>query len=342
MQIMVTGGAGYIGSHAAQLLLEQGHGVVVVDNLFRGHHAAVDRLASTLEQPDRLVFVEADCTDAAAITEAMRANKVEAVMHFAALTYVGESVERPLEYHRVNTGGMVAMLSACDAAGVEKFIFSSTAATYGEPVEQPIREQTPQKPINPYGASKLAAERVLADYGGACRAAGRPFASAALRYFNVAGSDETGVLGEWHVPETHLVPIILQAASGQREKITVFGTDYPTLDGTCIRDYVHVRDLVEAHAVVLENLKPGDDRRYNIGTGKGLSVRHVIDAVRRVTGRQFTVAEGERRAGDPPELYADPSKIRDEVGWSARHHDIEDSIRTAWAWMLKNPKGYSA
>ncbi|MBZ0173478.1 MAG: SDR family NAD(P)-dependent oxidoreductase, partial [Phycisphaerales bacterium] len=200
MRIMVTGGAGYIGSHAAQLLLEQGHRVVVVDNLYRGHLAAIERLRSTIDEPDRLVFVKADCTDAAAMTETMRTNGVEAVMHFAALTYVGESVEQPLEYHRVNTGGMISMLAAGDAAGVDRFIFSSTAATYGEPPVQPIREDTPQRPINPYGASKLHAERVLSDYGAARRAAGKPFAAAALRYFNVAGSDPTGVLGEWHVP----------------------------------------------------------------------------------------------------------------------------------------------
>lgn len=342
MRIMVTGGAGYIGSHAAQLLLERGHRVVVVDNLYRGHLAAIERLRSTIDEPDRLVFVEADCTDAAAMTEAMRAHEVEAVMHFAALTYVGESVEQPLEYHRVNAGGMIAMLAACDAAGVDRFIFSSTAATYGEPSEQPIREDTPQRPINPYGAAKLHAERVLAEYGAACRAAGKPFAAAALRYFNVAGSDPTGVLGEWHVPETHLIPIILQAASGQRDKITVFGTDYPTADGTCIRDYVHVRDLVEAHARVLEKLQPGDDRRYNIGTGTGLSVRQVVNAVRRETGRDFAIHEGERRPGDPPELYADPSRIKDEIGWAARYTDIDESVRSAWAWMLSNPEGYSS
>lgn len=341
MQILVTGGAGYIGSHAAQLLLEQGHGVVVADNLFRGNRGAVERLRDSLDDASRLVFVEADCTDAPAMADVMRVHRVDAVMHFAGLTYVGESVQQPLEYHRVNTGGMIAMLDACARAGVERFIFSSTAATYGEPEEQPIVEDTPRQPINPYGASKLHAERVLSDFVASRRAAGGSFGAAALRYFNVAGADPSGLIGEWHVPETHLVPIVLQAASGARDSITVFGEDYPTPDGTCIRDYVHVRDLVEAHAMVLEKLVPGDDRRYNIGTGQGLSVGEVIDAVRRVTGRDFSVVKGDRRAGDPPVLYADPAKIGREIGWSARHSGIDEIVRTAWAWMTNNPRGYA-
>lgn len=339
MRIVVTGGAGYIGSHAAQLLLERGHEVLVIDNLFRGHAAAVERLRGTLDEPGRLSFAKGDCTDVGALAGLL--DGTDAVMHFAALTYVGESVERPVEYHRVNTGGMIALLGACDQAGVERFLFSSTAATYGEPEEQPIAECAPQKPINPYGASKLAAERVLLDYGESCRAAGRPFASAALRYFNVAGSDPSGVLGEWHDPETHLIPIVLQAASGRRERITVFGRDYPTPDGTCIRDYVHVRDLVEAHLAVLEQLVPGDARRYNIGTGSGLSVLQIIESVRRVTGKEFEVAEGERRPGDPPELVADPGRIAEEIGWRARFQDVDDAVRHAWDWFNANPTGYN-
>lgn len=339
MRIVVTGGAGYIGSHAAQLLLERGHRVLVIDNLFRGHEAAIVRLRVGLDDPERLGFAREDCTDSTAMARLLEG--ADAVMHFAALTYVGESVERPIDYHRVNTGGMIALLDACERAGVDRFLFSSTAATYGEPEVQPIAESAPQRPINPYGASKLAAERVLLDYGNACRAAGRPFASAALRYFNVAGSDPSGVIGEWHEPETHLIPIVLQAAAGTRDRITVFGRDYPTPDGTCVRDYVHVRDLVEAHLAVLEKLEPGDARCYNIGTGSGLSVRQIIESVVRVTGKEFEVAEGDRRPGDPPELVADPSRIAEEIGWQARFTDVDDAVRHAWDWFNANPAGYN-
>ena len=340
MRVIVTGAAGYIGSHAAQLLLESGHEVVGIDNLYRGHRGTIRRLSETAPDSTRFSFIEADCTDARALTEAFAG--ADAVMHFAALTYVGESVEQPLDYHRVNTGGMVAMLTACDAAGVPRVIFSSTAATYGEPEVQPIAESAPQRPINPYGVSKLAAERILTDYAAACTAAGKPFSFAALRYFNVAGSDPSGVLGEWHRPETHLVPIVLEAARGVRDSVTVFGRDYPTTDGTCIRDYVHVRDLVEAHAAVLDALEPGDTRRYNIGTGRGLSVDEIITSVRRVTGKGFAVRDGDRRAGDPPELVADPSAIADEIGWRARYTDTDETIRHAWEWFTQNPDGYDA
>ncbi len=341
MSILITGGAGYIGSHAAQLLLEKGHTVVVVDNLYRGHRGAIDRLRASIDDPARLVFEEGEVTDRARMGAVMAAHGVDAVMHFAALTYVGESVAEPLDYHRVNTGGMVALLDACAEHGVSRLIFSSTAATYGEPEEQPIREDTPQKPINPYGASKLHAERVLSDFGQAMRDAGRDFGAAALRYFNVAGADPSGVLGEWHQPETHLVPIVIEAARGVRERVTVFGRDYPTPDGTCIRDYVHVRDLVEAHLAVLEKLEAGDDRRYNIGTGRGMSVREIIDSVRRVTGRDFEVADGARRAGDPPELVADPSRLASEIGWRARFTDVDEIVRSAWDWFEANPNGYT-
>jgi UDP-glucose 4-epimerase len=340
MKIVVTGGAGYIGSHAVQLLLEHGHSVAVLDNLYRGHAAAIERLRESMNPGDRLTLHEADCTDFDAVAPVLEG--ADAVMHFAALTYVGESVEQPLDYHRVNTGGMITLLNACAAHGVERFIFSSTAATYGEPEEQPIRETTPQKPINPYGASKLAAERVLTDFNDAQKRAGKPFSFAALRYFNVAGADPTGVLGEWHTPETHLVPLVIDAARGVRDAITVFGRDYPTPDGTCIRDYVHVRDLVEAHLAVLGKLEPGDARRYNIGTGRGLSVDEIITAVQRVSGNDFTVREGERRAGDPPELVADPSAIKDEIGWQARFTDIDETVRSAWDWFNANPDGYGA
>lgn len=340
MRVVVTGAAGYIGSHASQLLLERGHEVVGIDNLYRGHRGAIERLSASAPDSSRFSFVEADITDADALNDAFVG--ADAVMHFAALTYVGESVEQPLSYHRVNTGGMVAVLSACERHGVSRLIFSSTAATYGEPETQPISETAPQQPINPYGVSKLAAERILLDYSASCAHAGEPFGFAALRYFNVAGADPSGVLGEWHKPETHLVPIVLEAARGVREAVTVFGRDYPTPDGTCIRDYVHVRDLVEAHAAVLEALGPGDQRRYNIGTGRGLSVDEIIASVRRVTGKDFAVRDGARRAGDPPELVADPSAIADAIGWRARFTDTDETIRHAWDWFEANPRGYDA
>jgi len=269
-------------------------------------------------------------------------------MHFAALAYVGESVDDPLRYYRNNTSAALTLLQACAEHGVERFVFSSTCATYGEPPaeEIPIRETCRQQPINPYGRSKLMVEHMLFDYVEACRRAnegkGRPFAFAALRYFNVAGSDRSGVIGEDHRPETHLIPIVLQVALGERESVTIFGTDYPTPDGTCIRDYIHVEDLVDAHVHVLQALDPNafEARTYNLGIGRGYSVREVIDACRRVTGKDIPVRHGTRRAGDPPTLYADPGKIRRELQWSAQITDLDEIIASAWAWMQAHPRGY--
>ena len=343
MRILVTGGAGYIGSHAAQHLIKGGHDVVIVDNLVRGHEAAVDRLRGSLE-PDaasRLSFVRADIADRTVMEGALRETGVEAVMHFAALAYVGESALDPLLYHANNTGAAVELLRACDAAGVKRFVFSSTCATYGEPGEVPIPETEKQEPINPYGWSKLHLERALRDYAAACRASGRDFAYASLRYFNVAGADRSGVLGEWHDPETHLIPIVLMAALGRRSRVTIFGTDYDTPDGTCIRDYIHVEDLARAHAVVLGALQAGDERVYNLGIGRGYSVREVIEAAKRVTGRSIEAEESDRRPGDPPVLYADPTKIKDETGWSANVTDLDEIIASAWRWFEANLNGYA-
>ncbi|MEX2217858.1 MAG: UDP-glucose 4-epimerase GalE [Phycisphaerales bacterium] len=339
MSILVTGAAGYIGSHAVQRLLKDGHEVVGVDNLFRGHAEAIERLRSTAG--GSLHFVKADIGERALLEGLMRERRVEAVLHFAAHAYVGESVEQPLLYYRNNAAGALSLIEAAAGAGVQRFVFSSTCATYGEPPAQyiPIPETCPQAPINPYGRSKLHVEHMLFDY--AASPAGRDgFAFAALRYFNVAGSDRTGLIGEHHEPETHLIPVILQAALGQRDGVTIFGTDYATPDGTCIRDYIHVEDLIDAHVKVLAALRPGDARTYNLGIGKGYSVRQIIDAARRITQKEFAVKEGPRRPGDPPSLYADPSKIRRDLGWSAQITTLDEVIGSAWRWFQKHPRGY--
>ncbi len=330
MNVLVTGGAGYIGSHAALRLLEDGHAVTIVDDLSRGHVRAIEAMRGAGD----LHFEAADVVDAPAIGALLAARRIEAVMHFAALAYVGESVEQPLRYWRTNVGGTAALLEAADTSAVTRFVFSSSCATYGAPPPQriPIDETCPQEPVNPYGHTKLAAERMLAHHLAARRAAGRPFAAAALRYFNVAGCRADGRLGEDHDPETHLIPVCLKAALRRRPAVTIHGTDYDTPDGTCIRDYVHVDDLVDAHVRVLRALRPGEWRAYNLGIGRGHSVREVVESCRRVTGVPFDAEEGPRRPGDPPVLYADPSKIRRELGWSARMADLDAIVASAWRW----------
>jgi UDP-glucose 4-epimerase len=327
MQVLVTGAAGYIGSHALRAVVRAGHTVVALDNLSRGHRAAV---------PPEVPFYELDVRETEKLEALLRERRVECVMHFAALAEVGESVREPLLYYDNNTGGTLSVLKAIERAAVPRLVFSSTCATYGQPNEVPIREETPQSPINPYGWSKLLSEYMLRDYA----AKSPDFAYAALRYFNVCGSAADGAIGEDHQPETHLIPVILQAALGQREKITVFGEDYPTPDGTCIRDYIHVEDLVEAHVRVMEALAPGDRRIYNLGIGQGLSVKQILEAVRRVVDRPFKVESGPRRAGDPPALYADASKIERELGWRAQRTDIAQTILSAWRWFSAHPEGY--
>ena len=328
MNVLVTGGAGYIGSHAVKHLREQGHRVVVVDNLYRGHREAV---------PADATFVEADLLDTETLTAAMRDNGIDCVMHFAALAYVGESVSEPLKYYENNTSGSISLLKAMSAAGVKKLVFSSTCATYGQPDVVPITESESQAPLSPYGMSKLMVEYVLRDYA----AANTDFAYAALRYFNVAGSAADGSIGEDHTPETHLIPVILDVALGKRESISIFGEDYDTPDGTCVRDYIHVEDLVAAHAVVMNALKPGDQRFYNLGIGRGYSVKEVIDAARNVTGHAIPTKVAPRRAGDPAELFADSSKIQRELGWKPKYEGIESIIATAWRWFEKHPNGYA-
>jgi UDP-glucose 4-epimerase len=340
MKIMVTGGAGYIGSHAVLRLIEDGHDVVVLDNLYRGHAQALDAIESATDST--LTRLNLDLAETDLIAEALKAERVEAVMNFAALAYVGESVTEPLVYYRNNTAGVVSLLEAMRSAGVRRLVHSSTCATYGEPPPEriPIAEDTPQSPINPYGWSKLFVEQVLRDEA----AADPDFAFAALRYFNVAGSDPQGRIGEDHEPETHLIPVLLNTALGQRDSATIFGTDYDTPDGTCIRDYIHVADLIDAHVTVMHALDPRKPSHremfFNLGTGQGLSVRQIINAVKEVTGIDFTVHQGGRRPGDPPSLYADPRKIREALGWEASITDATTMVQHAWAWFREHPEGY--
>jgi UDP-glucose 4-epimerase len=342
MNVLVTGGAGYIGSHAVQRLLRDGHQIVVLDNLFRGHQAAMDLLSKA--HPGQLTFIEGDICDRAAVRSAVLDHKVETVMHFAAIAYVGESVEDPLKYYKWNVDGLLSVLEACTAGNVQRLVFSSSCSTYGQPPDDmiPIPEHCPQAPVSPYGRSKLMGEHIIKDYAESRRIAGKPIGYALLRYFNVAGSDRSGLLGEDHTPESHLVPVVLQVALGQRPSIGLFGTDYPTPDGTCVRDYVHVEDLADAHALAMNKLRPGDGLFYNVGIGRGYSVREIIAAARRVTGHPIPVVESPRRPGDPPQAYADPAKIRRELGWEAKVTDLDEIIASAWQWMSKHPKGYKS
>lgn len=333
MSVLVTGGAGYIGSHVVRSLLKAGHEVVVIDDLSSGHREAVPAASSGLAR--KATLIEAPISDRRAVGDALRAHAVESVMHFAARIDVAESVRDPARYYRSNFSDALAMLDEMREAGVKKLVFSSTAAVYGIPETSPIPEDAPKAPINAYGQSKLAMERALADY---CRAYG--MACAALRYFNVAGASADGVLGEAHEPETHLIPRVLLSAAGRTGSVEVFGTDYPTPDGTCVRDYVHVDDLAHAHLLALGALLEGRFRPYNVGSEKGFSVREVISACERVTGRALPAVEKPRRAGDPPVLVAGSSRIREELGWSPAHPRIEEMVRHAWAWMQAHPRGY--
>lgn len=325
MRILVTGGAGYIGSHTVKRLLARGHDVVVYDDLSMGHRAAVPA--------DRLVV--GDLKDIDRVDHLMVVNRTEAVVHFAASAFVGESVTHPAKYYQNNLVNSLNLLDRVRRLGVPRFVFSSTCATYGVPAAVPITEAEPQRPINPYGHSKLAFEHALADY-----AAAYPVGFAALRYFNAAGAADDGTIGEDHTPETHLIPLVLQVALGKRTHVEVFGTDYPTPDGTCVRDYIHVDDLADAHALAVEKLRPGYAWRYNVGVGKGFSVREVIRTAEAVTGRPIAVKEGPRRPGDPPALVAAADAIRRDLGWEPRYTDLSAIVATAWAWHRTHPDGY--
>ena len=327
MNILVTGGAGYIGSHASRKLIEANHKVFVLDNLSYGHIDAV---------PPGIPFFHCDLAETDRIETILRENEIDAVMHFAALIRVGESVRDPILYYRNNTAGALSLLEAMRRVGVKRFVFSSTAATYGEPEETPIYETTKQAPINPYGRSKWFVEHILRDVA----AADPQFAFVAFRYFNVAGASANASTGEDHQPETHLIPLVLFAAMGKRDTITVFGTDYPTPDGTCIRDYVHVEDLVAAHVLGIEALRDGDARFYNLGIGHGYSVREILDAAQRATGKKIPVVFGSRRDGDAAKLFANSDKVQRELGWQPQWTDVEATIASAWYWHTKHPDGY--
>jgi len=340
MNLLVTGGAGYIGSHAVQRLLRDGHRVVVLDDLFRGHTAALTLLG--LGSNPALSFVKGSITDPAAVAKAFSIVPIETVMHFAALAYVGESVDQPLLYADVNITGLSRILEASNKHDVKRLVFSSSCSTFGNPPPGmiPVPETCPQSPVSPYGRSKLVGEWLIQDYATSMQRAKRPMGFAFLRYFNVAGCDSSGLLGEDHTPESHLIPILMQVALGQRTHVDVFGTDYSTPDGTCIRDYVHIEDLIDAHVLAMRTLHPDEGRVFNVGIGRGYSVREVIEAARRITGQPIPVNECPRRAGDAAMLYNDPEKIRRELGWSPRFAEIETIIQTAWNWFRANPNGY--
>jgi len=327
MNVLVVGGAGYIGSHCVRQLIAAGHRPVVVDNLVYGHRAA---LAASVP------FHSADIGDEQAVGRILRDEKIEVVMHFAAYCYVGESVTDPLKYYLNNLAAPLHLLKAMREAGVAKFVFSSTCATYGVPPSLPIVETMPQAPINPYGQTKLDVENALK---AVAHAHGLSFA--AFRYFNAAGAAEDGSIGEDHDPETHLIPLAIDAAVGRRPNLQLFGTDYPTPDGTCLRDYVHVDDLSRAHIAVFPRLaQPGAALFYNLGTGRPTSNREVIRAVEKATGRKIPVVEVPRRPGDPPALYADSGKAQHELGWKIRFPDIDSIVATAWKWHSGHPQGY--
>lgn len=325
--ILVTGGAGYIGSHTVLALKQAGFNVIVLDNLVYGHRDLVDSVL-------QVELVVGDTNDRALLDNLFQTRDIAAVMHFSAYAYVGESVSDPAKYYRNNVVGTLTLLEAMLAASVKKFVFSSTCATYGVPQVVPIPEDHPQNPINPYGATKLMVERILSDFDVAYG-----LQSVRFRYFNAAGADPNGMLGEDHNPETHLIPLVLLTALNKRESISVFGTDYPTPDGTCIRDYIHVNDLATAHVLGLEYLlKGGSSEVFNLGNGKGFSVTEVIETAKLVTGRDIKVVECDRRPGDPPVLIGSSEKANKMLGWQPQYSSLKEIIAHAWQWHQQRHK----
>jgi len=326
MKVLVTGGAGYVGSHCVKLLCERGHDVVVVDDLSAGHGQAVHTKAE---------LIRGDAGDEVLLGELLAGRQFDGAIHFAAYLVVSESVSQPLKYFHNNVGKTILLLKALKEGGVRRLVFSSSCATYGVPQSLPVAESQRQEPVSPYGASKLMVERILKD----CAVAWG-LGSVSLRYFNAAGCAADGSIGEDHDPEIHLIPRALLVALGKIDKLQVYGTDYPTPDGTCLRDYVHVDDLAEAHLLTLERIEASEALAYNVGVGRGYSVREVIEAVEQVCGKRLAVEQGSRRAGDPPALYADADKIRRELGWRPRFDGIEQIVQTAWRWFSAHPNGY--
>ena len=324
MRILVTGAAGYIGSVCTEVLIARGHSVIALDDLSEGHKEALHPQAQ---------FYQVNLHDHVALESVFQGNPIDAVMHFAALCLVEQSVKEPGTYYRANVAAGINLLDAIIRHGVKRFIFSSTAATYGEPRETPISEDHPTKPINPYGSSKLLFERILQEFKG-----NSGLEYVVMRYFNAAGASEEK--GEDHHPETHILPILFEVALGQRKEFNIYGTDYPTPDGTCIRDYVHVIDIAESHVLALERISEVAGRVFNIGNSRGFSVREVVAAVERIVGRKISVRESPRRAGDPAELVASSTRIRRDLGWSPRYSDLDRIIQTAWAWKQRFIKGY--
>jgi UDP-glucose 4-epimerase len=321
--ILVTGGAGYIGSHAVKALQTSGYQVLVLDNLVYGHQDIAKTLGVDL--------IIGDTTDRSLLDKLFSDRVISAVMHFAAYAYVGESVSQPDKYYRNNVVGTLVLLEAMIAANIKNFVFSSTCASYGVPQQIPITEEHPQSPINPYGATKLMVERILQDFDVAYG-----LKSVIFRYFNAAGADPSGAIGEDHNPETHLIPLVLQAALGKRESITVYGSDYPTPDGTCVRDYIHVSDLADAHVLGLQYLLDGNQSAiFNLGNGNGFSVQQVIDAAREITGKPINVVMGDRRAGDPPALVGSSEKARRILNWQPQYAVLHLILQHAWAWHQK-------
>lgn len=325
MRIFITGGAGYVGSACLRHMAANGHDVIAYDNLAQGHPGAVREHN----------LIEGDIADTDRLTSALRDFDADAVMHFAAATYVGESVENPDYHYANNINGTRSLLNAMRAADVEKMLFSSTCATYGMTDSPTMNESTPQEPFSPYARTKLAVEWMIRDYA---HAYGLGFTI--LRYFNASGADADGRFGEDHQPENHLIPLVLQTALGQRDSIAIFGEDYPTPDGTCIRDYVHTDDLASAHRLAIEATQSKTSEVFNIGTGNGQSVKEIISACEEIVGKPIAQTMASRRPGDPPRLVADPTKLKTQLGWKPKYADIKDTIATAWAWHQANPNGY--
>lgn len=325
MRVLVCGGAGYIGSNMTAMLAAEGHEPIVFDNLSTGHGSAIQGTH----------LIRGDLGDYQLLVATLRKYAIEAVMHFAASIEVGESVHTPLKYYRNNLCNTHTLLSAMETAGVERFVLSSTAAVYGMPPEMPVTEDSPTQPINPYGETKLAAEKM----GHYQSQTGR-LRYAALRYFNASGAGNNSTLGEDHRPESHLIPLAIQAAMTKRTHLDIYGTDYPTPDGTCIRDYIHVEDLCKAHLLALDRLQADSELIYNLGNNKGYSVREVVQTVKRVSGRDFKVVQAERRAGDAPVLTCDHTRAKEQLAWEPEHPELEQIVATAWKWHSEHPNGY--